>query len=588
MKEFLYFITHDVGFNWVLYAVLIIPSFLIWWVFLRERLKNRRIQAIQHANKESFIHDIKFTLVSLMISNMFYFVMDQLEKKGITKIYFNIDDYSLGWLVFSLFLVIFIHETYFYWLHRAMHHRLLYPYFHQVHHRSTDPSPLTSYAFHPLEAILEHGIVFLLIFIIPLNIYVLIAWLLLQQFFNMVAHLGYEIYPAWWLNNSWFNWKATSTHHNMHHELFHGNYGFYFTFWDKWCGTEFTNYHERYEEIFDRNLNNPVEEKWHSLQIEEIKQEHPGTISLYFKPTNPAFLNFKAGQQVTMRIKVKNEYLYRTYSIASIPQIDQHIRLTIKKMPEGMLTPFLFNHLRCGDLLELSLPNGKFHLKPNHPNETTQIFIAAGIGITPIYSMIGSEIFNQSVSQVRLLYFSKNEASLLYKTDFTNWEKQYPEKFKTWFCVERRITKSDLMPILEGISYNNIQVYLCAPLGFRNSVKTWLIEMGLKQTQIMEESYQLNSTIESHVASSIKVTIQGNTYSFQNREEETLLESALKSGIPLKFACRSGICGTCKLHCLSGEVSLINNQCLSDNEIKQGKILACQAIPLSTPIELSD
>lgn len=140
-----------------------------------------------------------------------------------------------------------------------MHHPRLYPYFHKVHHESTDPSPFTSFAFHPLEAVVENGIAVAFAFLLPVNFYALIIWQVLQQFFNMLGHLGFEVYPRWWNRAPALRWKTPSTHHNMHHERFDGNYGLYFRWWDRWMGTEFPDYEQHYDAIFARRKPAPAQ-----------------------------------------------------------------------------------------------------------------------------------------------------------------------------------------------------------------------------------------------------------------------------------------------------------------------------------------
>ena len=132
-----------------------------------------------------------------------------------------------------------------------MHHPKLFRLFHRTHHQSTDPSPWTSFAFSPLEAIVTHSFS-LIFFVIPFNFGTIIIWQVWQMIFNVIGHLSFEIYPKWWLKNPFTRLKVPSTHHNMHYQKFNGNYGLYFSWWDKWMKTEFVDYEKRFGEIFDR------------------------------------------------------------------------------------------------------------------------------------------------------------------------------------------------------------------------------------------------------------------------------------------------------------------------------------------------
>jgi ferredoxin len=150
-----------------------------------------------------------------------------------------------------------------------MHLPRFYKIFHKVHHESTDPSPLTAFAFHPTEAVVEYFVGFVLPFLLPLNFGVLITWQIFSMLNNVLGHLGYEVYPKGWVKFPLLKFKTASTHHNMHHQLFNGNYALYFTWWDKWMGTEFKDYETRHEQIFERKNSKKSTQDLHSLTVSE-------------------------------------------------------------------------------------------------------------------------------------------------------------------------------------------------------------------------------------------------------------------------------------------------------------------------------
>jgi sterol desaturase/sphingolipid hydroxylase (fatty acid hydroxylase superfamily) len=256
-QSFLEFLVADVLLNGAIYAFFVVPAYLVFWVGWAGRWRHRRIQARPRANARSLRHDIAFSLVSLGMFAGVDLGIALLEARGLTRLYGDIDAYGVAWFVASIPAVILLHDAYFYWMHRAMHHPALYRRVHRVHHRSTDPSPFTSFAFHPLEAIVENGFTLLAALVLPLHFAALLAWQLFQQLFNMIGHLGYEVYPAWWLRAPGLRWKTASTHHNLHHQHFVGNYGLYFTWWDLWCGTELPQYAERFAQVTARREDRP-------------------------------------------------------------------------------------------------------------------------------------------------------------------------------------------------------------------------------------------------------------------------------------------------------------------------------------------
>ncbi len=127
-----------------------------------------------------------------------------------------------------------------------MHHPKLYRFVHLVHHQSRNPSPWAAFAFHPLEAVVEAGIVFVIAFILPFHGTALLAFLIFMTFYNAYGHLGYELYSKNFLRSALGRWVNTSVAHNHHHEKFNGNYGLYFLFWDRWMGT----LREDYDAVF--------------------------------------------------------------------------------------------------------------------------------------------------------------------------------------------------------------------------------------------------------------------------------------------------------------------------------------------------
>jgi len=152
-----------------------------------------------------------------------------------------------------VFAVLVVDDTRFYWTHRAMHHPWLFNRMHRVHHESVDPTPFTACSFHPAEAIV-HGIgslsLLLVMMLLPFHVASLVAAGTLQILFNVVGHLGYEIYPRGWNRIPLLRWKTPTLHHDMHHQRVGGNYALYFRWWDRICGTEFKDFAARYDRLF--------------------------------------------------------------------------------------------------------------------------------------------------------------------------------------------------------------------------------------------------------------------------------------------------------------------------------------------------
>jgi sterol desaturase/sphingolipid hydroxylase (fatty acid hydroxylase superfamily) len=166
-----------------------------------------------------------------------------------TRWYTDIRQHGWGYFIGAFPLMLVLHDTYFYWVHRLMHHPRLFRAFHLVHHRSTNPSPWAAYAFHPLEAVAEVGILALFLFTIPRHKLHLTVFFLFMIVYNVYGHLGWELYPRGF-NRHWLGkWINTSVNHNQHHQFFNGNYGLYFLFWDRMMGTLRKDYDLQYDKV---------------------------------------------------------------------------------------------------------------------------------------------------------------------------------------------------------------------------------------------------------------------------------------------------------------------------------------------------
>ena len=154
-----------------------------------------------------------------------------------------------GWVYFvgSVIAAIIAHDAYFYWTHRLMHHRRLFRWSHLTHHRSRTPTPFAAYAFGPVEAMVQAAFLPLLLLVMPMSGWAIFAFLLHMIVRNAIGHSGHEWFPRGTSRGLWLGWLTTVTHHDMHHENVRGNYGLYFTWWDRLMGTEQRGYHQRFD-----------------------------------------------------------------------------------------------------------------------------------------------------------------------------------------------------------------------------------------------------------------------------------------------------------------------------------------------------
>ncbi|MEL6876693.1 MAG: sterol desaturase family protein [Pseudomonadota bacterium] len=157
---------------------------------------------------------------------------------GWTMLYTDLGDYPLWYAPLSLLVFLFAHDTWFYWTHRLMHRPRWFKLAHRVHHDSRPPTAWTAMSFHPIEAVTGAVIIPLLMFIIPIHIAILALVLTAMTVMGVTNHMGWEIFPRWVVHSVLGNWVITASHHERHHEEYQCNFGLYFRFWDRLCGTD--------------------------------------------------------------------------------------------------------------------------------------------------------------------------------------------------------------------------------------------------------------------------------------------------------------------------------------------------------------
>lgn len=167
-------------------------------------------------------------------------------QRGYTQIYTALSVWEIVWIPLGLFSALFIHETYYYWLHRWMHNPKVLHRFHHTHHNSLYTSSFTSFSFHPIEAGLQAIFLPILVLVLPMHFFVLLGLLITMSVTAVINHAGVEVYPTSAVKSPIAKWIIGATHHDMHHLKYRYNYGLYFTFWDQWMGTEDAAFEDRF------------------------------------------------------------------------------------------------------------------------------------------------------------------------------------------------------------------------------------------------------------------------------------------------------------------------------------------------------
>jgi sterol desaturase/sphingolipid hydroxylase (fatty acid hydroxylase superfamily) len=203
---------------------------------LRKWMGNRILDQ-SPIKKKQIKNEILWSAASGLIFAVFAIGMFWMWRNDYTRIYSDISEFSIAYLVSSIFLALFIQDTYYYWIHRWMHIPSVYRYFHKIHHISIHTSVWTSFSFHPLETFLQASILPIIIMLLPLHYGAILVILSIMTISATINHAGVEIYPKGKLGRWMSRYIIGATHHDVHHRKFLCNFGLYFTLWDIWMGT---------------------------------------------------------------------------------------------------------------------------------------------------------------------------------------------------------------------------------------------------------------------------------------------------------------------------------------------------------------
>jgi ring-1,2-phenylacetyl-CoA epoxidase subunit PaaE len=453
-------------------------AFLIFWYAFGKKLANRKIQLSKRAGWPQIKEEIGTTLLSFLGSTVFMFLLISLKDKGVTSFYTEAGKYGIGYEALVVVIMLLISDTWFYWSHRIMHHPKLYKWVHALHHKSLDVNPYTSTSFHVIESVWLTVWILPLALVMPISMTALGVMQVLGTFNNLKSHLGYELFPNF-LSKAPFNFLVTATNHSLHHTQYNGNYGLFFRFWDVVCKTElkttttyFQDIHTRKNEVIIDNT------KYRTLVIDKIEKETTDTVSLYFKPTEREFYNYKAGQYLTIRVKVKGKTLSRCFSLSSNPS-DNFLRITVKL--KGDVSHYFMNEAKVGDTIQSLLPVGDFTVEPNNK---PMVLIAGGSGITVLYSMLSNELQKNNSKPIHLLYASKNDSDIIFRHELDAFAEKHSNFNCTYFTSSnKRISEADL------IAHKNADFYICGPESLKEGMQKTLKSIGVQSQQINVEHY---------------------------------------------------------------------------------------------------
>ncbi len=340
---------------------------------------------------------------------------------------------------------------------------------------------------------------------------------------------------------------------------------------------------------------------YRTLHITGTRLETADTRTFYLAPANGEPLSYLPGQFLTFVFAKATGEERRSYSISSAPALEEQLCITVNRLDNCEYSRKLFDSARAGDTLITTGAAGFFTLPGNTNQYKEFFFMAAGSGITPVYPLIKTLLYQHPFIRVVLIYSNRSAATTIFYKELQQLAIQFPNNFAIEFLfssavnLERaRLGKWLLGNLLKEYSrapFAETLFYTCGPFDYMRMVSIELLESQVPLQHIKKENFTAFKTIAKSLPPDTHkhhVTIQWKDkwHELETQYPQTILQAAKKEGLALPYSCEAGRCGSCAAICVLGKVWMSYNEVLMDDEIKKGKVLTCVGYPVNGDVLL--
>ena len=348
--------------------------------------------------------------------------------------------------------------------------------------------------------------------------------------------------------------------------------------------------------------------QFHPLTVSQVRNETRDTIAVTFTvpPELRDSFRFQQGQHLTLRALIGDEDVRRSYSICSAVQ-EGALRVAIKRTQGGLFSSWANDTIKPGVTLDVMPPMGHFNVPLDAANRKHYLAFAAGSGITPILSIIKTTLLTEPGSRFTLFYGNRASSSVIFKEELTDLKDMYMERLQLAYVMSReqqdielfngRITKEKTEQLLRHwIRVEDIDVaFICGPEDMMHGVSNALQEAGMPKQNIKIELFAASvpkhqhkprlASVEAPHETAVTVIIAGNHPSFtMDKDKESILDAGLRAGVDMRYACKAGVCSTCRCKIVEGKVEMDVNYALEDYEVARGFVLSCQSFPVTDKV----
>ena len=345
------------------------------------------------------------------------------------------------------------------------------------------------------------------------------------------------------------------------------------------------------------------------LRVAEVERLTADAVAITFEV--PEHLReayaFAPGQHLTLRTVVGGEEVRRSYSICSTPSSGR-LRIAVKRLEGGLFSGHATTGLRVGDVLDVMRPAGRFgvRLDPAHARHYTAV--VAGSGITPVLSVLGAVLETEPASRCTLVYGNRDAASVMFLEELADLKDRYTTRLQVVHVLSReerdapllhgRIDAARLDALLDGlVRPEDVDAWLlCGPFGLVEQVRTTLLARGVPASAVHLELFHVDGeqprlvrpvpTGGQATATRVTVRLDGRSSTFAMPDEGSVLDATLAVRADAPYACKGGVCGTCRARVVEGAVQMARQYALEDDERAEGFVLACQSVPTTPTLVL--
>ena len=343
------------------------------------------------------------------------------------------------------------------------------------------------------------------------------------------------------------------------------------------------------------------------LTIKSIQPQTEQAICIAFElsPEHAESFQYQPGQHLTIRHMTEQEELRRCYSICS--DSDEDMSIAIKKIDQGQFSTWANENLKVGDVLEVMPPQGVFFQKAAKVGGKHYLGFAAGSGITPILSIVKAVLNRQQDATFTLVYGNRSWKQTMFSEQIMDLKDRFKERLQLINIFSRELNDSEifngridaekLQQLFQAglIPAETDHCFACGPEEMMNAVETVLPTVGIERNKIHTERFNTGTApkasaqqIESRTEEKVNIILDGRGLIIEvSKQDDSILDAALRAGADLPYACKGGVCATCKCKVLQGEVEMAINYSLEEEEIQKGYVLSCQARPTTQNVRLS-